>query len=375
MNTAIFRATILIVVSAACFSSAIVAPCLPFIAQYFDVPNSKTSLLVSIFLFGYLSGQVAYSIISQKFGYRFALILGFSIYILSCIAQISAIQHHSFNLLFYSRFLCAFGASSGLICVFALINELSQCKEQTQKLISLAFISLTLFAYLSITLSGLIIQYFNWIFVFYIMILISLIQFTLIYKYIPNIKRQHHVLKTIFSRYLHSIRNYKLLMSSLIVAFTTTSTYLYNAMASTISTQIFLLSPSVFGMIAILNLLALILGGCISLRCVKRYSVSNVLLSSLVLASIPIGGLLLFHEMIFSPGGNGVLFFSAVCFLNFSLGLIYPTASYFALNAIDCSATASSIMNFIKIACPACIIWLVSQLQLELAARPCRHEE
>ena len=162
-----FKITILIVISAACFSSSIISPCLPYISEYFNVETEQTSLLVSIFLFGYLGGQILYSFLSQIFGYKLSLLIGFFIYIISCFFQILSINHYYLNLLYYSRFFCALGASSGLVCSFAMINDSSENREETQKLISLAFISLTLFAYLSITFGGLITQYFGWIFIFY----------------------------------------------------------------------------------------------------------------------------------------------------------------------------------------------------------------
>lgn len=366
-----FKATILVVVAAACFSSAIVSPCLPFIAEYFNVNNQQTSLLISNFLFGYLAGQVFYSILSQIIGYKNALIFGFLIYVGSCIVQIIAIKSHSFDLLSYGRFLCAFGASSGLICVFSIINELSENKVQAQKLISLAFISLTLFAYLSITFGGLITQFFGWIFVFYFMIIASLTNLVVIFKYIPNFKNKQTISKVyfeVFSKYVKSIFNYKLVISSLAVSFTTTSTYLYNAMASTIATAIFKLSPVIFGFISILNLIGLIFGGWLSSKLIKKHKTSNILLCGVFISFFPISALFLLHDIIFAVEQNGLIFFSAVFFLNFGLGIIYPTASYLALNAISCSSTASSIMNFFKIASPAFAIYFVSKSHMGLVA-------
>lgn len=362
-----FRATILVVVSAACFASAVISPCLPFIAEYFQVSSNQTTLLVSNFLFGYICGQLVFSILSQFAGYKTALLSGFFIYIVSCVMQIVAINNNNFDLLFYSRFICALGASSGLICVFAIINDFSANKEETQKLISLAFISLTLFAYLSITLGGLISHFLNWIFVFYVMMIVSILEFILIYQYIPDIKKTAvNAYGHIIPAYLRSFYNYKLILPSLLVAFTTTSTYLYNAVASTISATFFHLSSSSFGFISILNLIGLVSGGWFSTKLIKQYGVSNSLLCGIVISSIPVTMLFLLDKLIFNAQNQGLLFFSAVGILNLGLGIIYPAASYLALNAIDCSSTASSIMNFFKIACPAFIIYFVGKSDLAL---------
>ncbi len=115
-----FKTTILIVVSAACFASSIVSPCLPLIVKYFNVESAQTSLLVSFFLFGYLFGQIFHSILSQKIGYKNTLIFGFLIYIFSTIAQVVFIKHHWLDLLLYSRFFVLLAPHPGLfVCLLS----------------------------------------------------------------------------------------------------------------------------------------------------------------------------------------------------------------------------------------------------------------
>lgn len=365
-----FKTTLLIIVSAACFSSAVISPCLPFMAESFHIAYNQITQLVSVFLFGYISGQIVYSLLSQFTGYKTALTSGFLIYIFSTIAQIIAIQFSLFDLLFYSRFTCALGASSGLICVFAMINELSENKEEAQKLLSLAFISLTVFAYFSITLGGILAHYLSWQSVFYLMFIISIVEFILIYRYIPYAKKRTIKSKNYYSEigsnYLSSLFNYRLILPSLVVAFTTTSTYLYNAVVPKMSASLFHLSPSLFGIISLLNLLGLVSGGWLSSKLINNYGISNSLLYGLFISLIPIGTLFLFDTIVFNSNSSGLLFFTTTALLNFGLGIIYPTASYLALNSIHCNSTASSIMNLFKIACPAFIIYCISKFNMEL---------
>lgn len=370
MISSSFRATLLVVVSAACFSSAVISPCLPYMAEYFVITSNQTSLLVSIFLFGYLSGQIFYSILSQSIGFKNTLLFGFLLYILGCVTQIIAIQIKSLEFLYYSRFLCSFGSSSGLICVFAIIKDYSEFKYEAQKLIALSFISLTLFAHLSITVGGIITQYYDWIWVFYFAMIVSILEFILIYKYIPCSKKSTRKtlgsIKKILSTHFISFFNLRLIFPSLIVAFTTTSTYLYNATAATISSTFFHIPSSIFGLISILNLISLLSGGWLGSSLTKKYQTSDVLLYGIFISLIPIVSLFLIHEIIFSSSNNGTMFFLSIAILNFGLGMIYPTASYLALNSIDSSTIASSTMNFLKISIPAFVIYSVSKFQIEL---------
>lgn len=365
-----FKATILIVVSAACFSSSIVSPCLPLLVKHFNIETNQTSLVVSIFLFGYLLGQIVFSIISQTFGYKKALITGFLLYTLSTLAQIISIESNYFNIFLYSRFCGAMGSASGLICAFAIINDFSKVKKEIQKLIASAFISLTLFSYLSITLGGFITQYFGWIKIFYFILFASIINLLLVYSFIPNTSKPGHSsvidLKAIITKYIGSFLCYRLILSSLLVSFTTTTTYLYHAVGSAIATKLFLISPKTFGMYSILNLVGLISGGLAGSVLIKRYKILDIIFIGLTTSSIAIVFFVLLHDVVFNNKSNGLMFFSLIAFLNFGLGLIYPTASYLALNSINSSSTASSIMNFIKIGCPALMIYIISKLNFGL---------
>lgn len=364
------KTTILMVVSAACFSSAIISPCLPFIAQYFHITNEIVSSLVSIFLFGYLAGQIFHSVISQSYGYKNSLRLGFLIFIVSSFVQILAVTHNSFNIFYFSRFFCAFGAASGLICAFAMIKDYSLNLNESHKIIALAFTSLTLFAYLSITLGGLIVQYFNWISVLYITLSVAIFEFFLICKFIPNskIKKSKYSYKVTLTlvNHLKSFFNFRLLFPSLAVAFTTTCTYLYSAFASSIAVSFFEIPISTFGLISIFNLIALLSGSWLCSFLSKRAQQENILLGSIVFTMIPISALFIYHDTIFDSNSEGVFFFTLTALLNLGLGLIYPTASYMALNSLEPASIASSTMNFLKISIPAVTISLISQFNLGL---------
>lgn len=369
MNDIGFKTTLLLIVSGACFASAIVAPCLPLITKHFNVDNFMTYHFVSAFLFGYLIGQIFYSLVAQIKGYRKSLLIGFSIYFIGSMFQIISIQNNSIDFFMCSRFFSAFGASSGLICSFALINDKSIVIKKSQKLISMAFISLTLFSYVSITLGGFITEYLGSIYIFYLILITSLAQLFLIFNYIPeqqdkNLGKPNF--KYIVAKYVRALYNPKLLSSSLIIAFTTTSTYLYNAVGSTISMNIFHLTPKYFGILSILNLIGLISGGWLSSKMMRRYSALKVVSRGIFLTFIPVSMFFIFHFLVFKIDTNGFFFYLLIIFLNIGLGLIYPAASFVALNSIECNSTASSIMNLIKIGCPALTISSFGYFHVEL---------
>lgn len=361
--------TLLVIVSAACIGSALISPSLPFIAKHFGRDTNQTNILVSIYLFGYLFGQFIYSALARKLGYQPALKVGFIIFTISTLLQLVSIKIQSFELLYYSRLFCAFGAASGLICSFAIINEFSETRE-TPKLISMAFMSITLFSYLSITMGGILTQLLGLEGVFYALIMIATGMFFMISKFIPNLTpmdgRPKDSISDFFIIYCRSLLNKKLLSASLIVAFTTTSTYIYSALAPTISYEIFHLSPSCFGFFSVLNLVGLLLGGISSANLSKKYNSLHILMIGLSFSALPLVLFCLLNDYIFNLNNNGILFFMLTAILNFGLGLIYPAASYLSLNSIKCNVTASSVMNIIKIGCPAIAILSLNRLNMPL---------
>lgn len=361
------RAALLIIVSAACLGAGIISPCLPDLADYFQIGNNQITSLISIYLIGYLLGQFFYAALSEKYGYYFSLIIGFSVYVLFACIQIASVEYHALPWLYISRFFCAIGASSGLVCAFAMLNEFSN-KRSARKLLSLAFISLTLFAYLSITVGGLISHFWGWKAVFIAILFIALLQFLMVYKFIPKFttdsvykqKRSHDFIK----KYLISALNLKLLMPSVLVAFTTTSTYLYAATAPSIAYKLFLMSPEKFGLCSLFNVLGLTAGGLAFVSLSKKIKVMTTLFYGVLACSFTIVVLLVASAT--HSGSSYIYFFLCTTLINFGLGLIYPSASYLALNAIECNRTASSIMNIIKIGSPIIVISLVSRSNLSL---------
>lgn len=368
-NRLLYEITILLIVSGAAFASSIAAPCLPFIVKKFNLSSNYSYYIVSIYLFGYLAGQIMHSFIAQFKGYRLTLLFGYSIYAFSCLLQILTIKFSLINLFFCSRFLCSLGSSSGLVCAFAMINDNHEIEfEKSKRLISKAFMSLTLFSYLAVTMGGLITEYFKWDYIFYVLIILSISKLSLIYLYIPYKKTQKTNMDFISAskKIYMAFFNLKFISSCLMVTFTTTSTYLYNAVGSSISMNIFNLSSRNFGLLSLINLVCLLFGGWFSSRLMKKRSPIKTLSLGFSITFFPIIFISIYCTKIFLIGSNGWLFFSLISIINIGLGVIYPSSTFLALNVFSCNSTASGAMNFIKIGVPALTISILSQLQLDL---------
>src|SRR3990167_2536043 len=105
-------------------SAAIITPALPHIQAYFLLTKGSVEWVVSIFLLGYVIGQLIYAPIANRYGRLKALRSGLLINLLGILICILSPITHNYTLLLFGRLITALGAASGLSCTFLLINEL-----------------------------------------------------------------------------------------------------------------------------------------------------------------------------------------------------------------------------------------------------------
>ncbi len=102
-------------------SAAMITPALPNIQRDYSLSQGALEWIVSLFLLGYVMGQLLYGPIANRFGRLVALRSGLVINLSGIIlCLITTILPHYF-LLLVGRFLTALGAASGLSCTLMLI--------------------------------------------------------------------------------------------------------------------------------------------------------------------------------------------------------------------------------------------------------------
>lgn len=366
-----FKFALVMLVSGACFASAIVVPCIPNLITHFGINVQQSYHIVSFYLFGYLLGQFIHAFINKSIGYRRCLLTGFFIYSGSSFLQIISIHITSFDLFLWARFLSAFGAAAGPICMFAMVADIAHHKKEFQKCITLAFFSLTLFTYLTITVGGLITQYGNWKLIFDLVCAVALSKFLLIIFSIPRSRTQsifQNQGSNLFKDYCKKFANIKLVSASFIIAFATTSTYLYNAIAASLSLTYFKITPADFGYYSVFNMLCVLLGGWISNKIAVKLSMLKVLSIGITVVLISLFLFLILYDQVFAVSSGGVYYQILVGILNIGIGIIYPSASNLALRSESCTTTASSVMNIIKMGSPTLAVGLLSHFHLQAVA-------
>ena len=87
----------------ASISAAIITPALPQIEHSFALSHGALEWVISIFLLGYVIGQLIYGALANKFGRLKSLRIGLIINILGILICMSAVSMHNYSFLLLGR--------------------------------------------------------------------------------------------------------------------------------------------------------------------------------------------------------------------------------------------------------------------------------
>jgi MFS family permease len=334
-------------ISIATFSAAIITPALPVIERSFHLGHGALEWIVSIFMIGYVLGQLLYGPLANHFGRVRSLQIGLSINIVGILLDILAVYIHNYHLLLAGRLITALGAASGLSCTFMLLNE-SLPPAEAKHAMSFSVISFSLGVGMAVTLGGIITQYLNWSVTFWVLLLHGVIMLATTRLLTETLTQP---IRVNFGRMLkdlyHNISHKKLLVFSMAVGLMTVIAYGYSATAPLFAHHILHLSASQYGYFNLINLAGMLGAGFAGAKLIKNFGLKKTLSTAFAGLALTIISLWLLS----STGSTSIAwFFITTTALYLFGGLIFPAASYIASNATDDKAHASSATSFINVA-------------------------
>ncbi len=343
------RLKIILLLSYICIASisaTMITPAFPQIQQAYHLSSESLEWVMSLFLIGYVVGQLIYGPIANRFGSLQALRSGLIINIVGIlICIIASTIFFNYPLLLVGRLVSALGPASGLVCTFILINVLLP-PDEAKTAMAYSVISFTVGIGLFITIGSLLTQYASWVDCFWVLLLqgIILLFCTRYFRSVPQPTIAINP-RTIFSHYRKAFSNARLVIFSCMAGIVSVYSYGYSVTATVYSEINLHLTASQYGYWSLLNTVGMLCGGLLSAELIKKYGVKNTLLAGII-SSVPFLIVLLFIAM---NGYESVILYFAISAILFLItGLLFPTASYFASNAIDDRASASATMSFIN---------------------------
>ncbi len=332
-------------ISIASVSAAMITPALPLMEQVFDVSHGAIEWVVSIFLIGYVAGQLIYAPLANRFGRLKALKWGLNLNLMGlliCLAS-SYIPHYLGFLV--GRLITGLGSAAGLTCTFMLINE---WLPETQRKSAMAYsiLSFALGIGLAVLIGGVITQFSQWPYCFVVLLAqgvlmrlgVNLFQETLMTPKSGQIS-------ALLLDYKHALSSKQLLIFSAIWGVCTAVGYCYAAAAPQIAHSYLKLTAAQYGYWNVLNIGGMLVGGLSARKLMHMVAVKTVIRLGYAGSMLSILGLSMMYYYNYT---QPVCFFSLTASLYCFSSYFFAGGSYMASNAIADKASASSMMSFIN---------------------------
>lgn len=346
----------------ASLSAAIITPALPIIEKTYTLNHGSLEWIVSIFLVGYVFGQLIYGPLANRYGRKKALQGGLCLNILGILVCLIATHEMSYGLLLVGRLVTALGAASGLSCTFMLLNE-SLPDQQIKSVMPYCSISFTVGIEMAVLLGGWLSEYASWTDCFWVLLahgLLMLLGTTCFEETLQSPNRRS--LLQVIPGLLQALKNKKVVIFSLAVGMCTAVGYSYSAAAPLHAHAVLGLSAAQYGYWNLINMFGMLGSGFLSAYWMKRHGVKKALIFALTLL-LPAILALLVLELIHT--NMPLYFFGITTVLYLLSGVLFPTGSYFASNAITDKASAASAMSFMNMGSATLAVVVLGYLPMQ----------
>lgn len=357
--------TLLLLVALASVSAVMYTPAIPSIRQFFGVSTTSVQFTVTIFLIGYMLGQLIYGPLAKAYGRKKTLYIGISIAIMGSLVCALSEPFDSFSMFLVGRLVQSLGASAGLCVAFILLNEAFE-GEEARRVSILVTMAFAILPSVSIFLGGFIMHYLNWESIFYIlaayMFLVGLIASRLPETGIHDSRYKIRV-SVMAKDYLAVLKSLPFVIFAVSWGLCTAIVYIFSATSPDISMGHLGMNPVSYGTANLVVSAALLLGILLNLFLSKYLSgIQSVFLGAVI--SIFAALYLAFVYLYLAPSLYD--FFGTVCVLYMGLALVFPNASSLSMNGVEDKASGAAMMSFLNMATAVILQWVVSLFRADL---------
>lgn len=335
-----------LIVSVSIFSRDMTIPSLPAIASSLHSSDVLAQASLTICLAGIGLSQLFYGPLSDVFGRKNILLIGFSICLIGNI--ISGVVD-SIILFLITRFLAGIGAGAGTVIARAIARDLFD-KSQLTKVLSYLSMSTTISPAIAPLIGGYLQSYFGWQSVFIVLSIVTFFSIWLIFFFIKestqNTANAHSIhWKGVLNNYSALIKNPWFLGHSLISAFAFASGIIYYLVSPFLFQKDLGLSPDQNGWIYILVAICYFLGAFITSRITKTISDEKTIVLGLYCCTISA----IFLILLALNYNSLLMIVIPVSYNIIGCGIITPIANKQALHPFpEIAGTASSLLSAIR---------------------------
>lgn len=323
-------------------------PAFPIMARIFQTDIGHIQVSISIFFAGFAFGQLLWGPLSDKKGRKPMLYCGLILFIIGAVAIFFTTNIY---VLWFMRFLQAFGGSAGIVIGRAIVIDLYD-KEKSVTIFSKQSQISGIAPIVAPLLGSVFLRFWGWNSAFAFLSILGAVTLLLVIKYVPetNVKiglpksqtaetKLKEQLKVIFA-------NREFMTNTIIGSIAFASLIIYISNAPLLFMEIHGFSSGVFSFIFAFNSLALILAAFITPKLIKRIKDTKILLlATVVLLTTNFLHLLIFLQEMSVGAEIAALYISLV-----AIGILFPITTAHALSPFkEGRGTAAALMGFMQL--------------------------
>jgi DHA1 family bicyclomycin/chloramphenicol resistance-like MFS transporter len=302
--------------------------------------------------------------LSDRYGRRPAMLFGFMLFIVGSLVCSLAINT---EMLLIGRVIQGLGGSAGLSLSRVIVRDVYE-REKAASVIGYITMAMVISPMLGPALGGVLTQFASWRFIFWLVLLLSVILFVLVYFYLHETRKPltndqpaHSVLQSANAL----VREPSYLGYAMTITFASGVYFVFLGGAPYICTELMKMSPAQMGLYFMLNAVGYAAGNFIS----GRYAVKtgSIFLMKIGLFSSVVGiGSLWFFYGVMTP----LALFIPMLIITFSNGLVLPGATSGALSVKpEHAGAASGFSGALQIGVAALLTFTIGFIQDDSESR------
>jgi DHA1 family bicyclomycin/chloramphenicol resistance-like MFS transporter len=252
-------------------------PAFPAVEATFGTEPGTAQLTLATWFAGLAVGQITQGTLSDRFGRRIPLMVGFFVFTLSTVGCALA---PSLTALAIFRAIAAFGASAGMVIARAVVRDLSEGQAAAIMMSRLVLV-MGVAPILAPTIGGAILAFADWRVIFWLLTIYGTVCVVTAWKVLPETlppeRRIHLSLSGQVSRYVMIVREKTFLTHAIMGGCSTFCMFAYLSGCSPVFEDGFGLNPSEFALIFGLCAVSLVTCSQINARLLPHFGLSFML--------------------------------------------------------------------------------------------------